>query len=85
MGSQSTNEPFQENLEDSSRDERVKNTDSCIVDIPEAADADLAEEEYDKRHEESDQGCSPDGDLRCVSEQPPRRIRLMANLQSHYA
>lgn len=41
VGAQAANEPLEEDLEDSSADERVQNTDDGIVGVPEGADADL--------------------------------------------
>ena len=41
VGSQTTDEPFQEDLENSSGNQTVQKTDNCIVGIPERAYADL--------------------------------------------
>ena len=61
MWSKATDEPFDEDLEDSSSDERVEETSNGIVDVPKGADADL----HAQNNEDWDQGaehCSrPDG------------------------
>ena len=59
---ETANEPLDENLEHSCGDEGVEETDSGVVDIPERAHADLADEEHGEGDEESHKCGCPDGD-----------------------
>lgn len=56
---ETSDEPFDEDLEDGRGDEGVQETDGCIVHVPEAADADLADEEDG----DGDQGCHEGGSI----------------------
>ena len=62
MWSKATDEPFNEDLEDSSSNERVEKTNDGIVDVPKRADANL----HAQNNEDWDQGAehcgSPDRD-----------------------
>ena len=57
--SQTTNEPLDEDLEDGSGDERVQQTDSGVVDVPERAGTDLHNEEDSEWDEEGHESCGP--------------------------
>jgi hypothetical protein len=59
---ETTDQPFEENLEDGSGDERVEESDDCIVGIPERANADLADENDDDGDESAEKCSEPDGD-----------------------
>lgn len=50
VGSKAADEPFEEDLEDGSGDQGVEKADDCIVDVPEAADSDLADQNYGNRN-----------------------------------
>lgn len=55
MRTKTTDEPFEENLEDGRCDERIEETDHRIVHIPKRSDADLNNQEgcdWDERCEE---------------------------------
>lgn len=56
---QTTNKPLDEDLKDSGSDQGVEQTDGCVVDVPEAASADLNDQEDSKGNEESHQSSSP--------------------------
>ena len=43
MGAKTANQPFDEDLEDGCRDERIEETNGGVVDVPEATNADLAD------------------------------------------
>lgn len=58
---ETADEPLDEDLEDSCGDERVQEANGCVVDVPEAASADLDNQEDGKRDEEGHQRGSPDG------------------------
>lgn len=62
MRAQTANEPLDEDLEDGGSDERVEEANGGIVDVPEAAGADLHNEEDGKGDEEGHEGGGPDGD-----------------------
>lgn len=47
VGTQATNEPLEEDLEDGGGDERIKDTDNGIVGIPERTNADLHAEDHE--------------------------------------
>jgi hypothetical protein len=57
-----SNQPLDEDLEDSRDNQRVQQTNGCVVDIPERADSDLADKENGKGDEERHESSSPDGD-----------------------
>jgi Tfp pilus assembly major pilin PilA len=57
----SSNEPLDEDLEDSGGDERVQQTDGSVVDVPEAASTDLNNQEDGKGNEKGHESSSPDG------------------------
>jgi hypothetical protein len=59
--SEATDEPLDEDLEDSGGDKRVEKTDGGIVEVPEAANADLHASEDEDRDQSSKHGGSPDG------------------------
>jgi hypothetical protein len=59
---QTTNEPLDEHLENSCRDERVQETDGSVVDVPEAASTDLNDQEHCEGNEEGHESSSPDRD-----------------------
>jgi hypothetical protein len=59
---ETSNEPFDENLEDGCHDERVEQTNGGVVDIPERPDPDLADEEDGEGNEEGHERSRPDGD-----------------------
>lgn len=61
MRTQATNQPLDKDLEDGSCDERVKQPDDGVVDIPEGADADLHDQEDGDGHEGCQQSGGPDG------------------------
>jgi hypothetical protein len=52
VGTQTANEPLDEDLEDCCSDEGVEEANGSIVDIPEGANANLADEEDDERDED---------------------------------
>lgn len=54
---ETTDEPLEEDLEDSGRDETVEKTHDGVVHIPEASDADLHEEEDEDGDKGSKHGC----------------------------
>lgn len=60
--SQTTNEPLDEHLENGSSDERVQKTDRRVVDVPEAAGADLDDQEDEEWNEEGHECGGVDGD-----------------------
>ena len=57
-----TDKPLDEDLKYSSRDERVEQADGGVVDIPEAAGADLHDQEDREWNAEGHECCSPDRD-----------------------
>lgn len=59
-----TNEPLQENLEDSCANNGVEETEDRIVQIPKATDANRAAEEDEDRDKYGEHGSSPDRYLR---------------------
>jgi hypothetical protein len=61
MRSETTDEPLNEDLEDSGGDKRVEKTDGSVVEVPEAADADLHHSEDEDGDQSSKHGGSPDG------------------------
>ena len=62
VGAQTADKPFDEDLEDGGGDEGVEEADGGIVDVPEGAHADLADEEDSEGDEEGHEGRGPDGD-----------------------
>ena len=58
---ETTNEPLDEDLEDGSSDKRVQQTNGGVVHIPEAAGADLHNEEDKEGDEEGHESGGPDG------------------------
>lgn len=62
MGTEASNQPLDENLEHSSRDETVQQANSRIIDIPEASDANLTDQEDGERDEERQESSGPDWD-----------------------
>lgn len=58
--SQTSDEPFEEDLEDSGGNETVEDTDDTVVDVPEAADADLTDEDGGDGDERSEHSGRPD-------------------------
>lgn len=56
---QTSNEPLDENLEDSCNNQGIKQTDSRVVDVPKRTYSDLADEEDSKWNEERHEGSSP--------------------------
>jgi hypothetical protein len=62
VGTKSSNEPLDEDLEDSGDNQGVEKTNGSVVDVPEAAHTDGADEEDDKRNKEGQESSSPDGD-----------------------
>lgn len=58
---ETANKPLDEDLEDGSGDERVQQTDGSVVDVPEAAGADLNDQEDNERNEERHQSGGVDG------------------------
>jgi hypothetical protein len=56
-----SNEPFDEDLEDGCRDKSVEQTNDCIVDVPEAANPYLADEEDSNGNKGGEERGSPDG------------------------
>lgn len=60
--SETTNKPLDEDLENSSGDERVEKTDGGIVEVPETADTDLHHQEDEDGDQSSQQSSSPDRD-----------------------
>jgi len=52
VGTETTDKPLDEDLEDGCGDERVQEADGCVVDVPEAAGADLDNQEDGKGDEE---------------------------------
>ena len=58
--SETTDEPLDEDLEDSGSDKRVEKTDGSVVEVPEAADADLHASEDEDGDQSSKHGGSPD-------------------------
>ena len=60
VGAKTSDEPLDEDLEDSSCDEGVEESNSSVVDIPEATSADLDDEEDGEGDEKCHQGGSPD-------------------------
>lgn len=61
VGTQSTDEELDEDLEDGGADEGVEQADDGVVDIPEGADADLHEEYDDDGDDGGEEGREPDG------------------------
>jgi hypothetical protein len=59
--SETTNEPLDEDLENSSGDERVEKTDSGVVEVPETADTDLHHQEDEDGDQSSQHSSSPNG------------------------
>lgn len=59
--SEATDEPLDEDLEDSGGDKRVEKTDGSVVEVPEAANADLHASEDEDGDQSSKHGGSPDG------------------------
>lgn len=62
MGTKTTDEPLDEDLEDSGGDEGVEQTNGGVVDVPEAAGADLDDQEDQEGNEEGHKGSSIDWD-----------------------
>jgi hypothetical protein len=60
VGAKTSDEPLDEDLEDSSGDEGVEESNGSVIDIPEATSADLDDEEDGEGDEECHQGGSPD-------------------------
>ena len=58
MRAKAANEPFNEDLEDGGGNKRVEKADGGVIYVPEAADADLADEEDDNRDEDGEEGGS---------------------------
>jgi len=56
------NEPFDEDLEDGGGNEGVEEADGGVIYVPEAADADLTDEEDDDGDEDGEEGGCYDGD-----------------------
>jgi hypothetical protein len=55
-----SNEPLDEDLENGGNNQGVQKTNGSVVDVPEAADADGADQEDSKGNEESHESSSPD-------------------------
>lgn len=62
VGSETADEPFDEDLEDCGCDEGVEEADYGVVEVPEGADADLHYEEDCDGDEGGEEGGGPDGD-----------------------
>lgn len=60
MRSETTNKPFEENLEDGGADERVEKSNDCVVHIPERSNADLDNEEGGDGNERGEERGFPD-------------------------
>jgi hypothetical protein len=61
MRSKSSNQPFQEDLEDGRSDKGIEETNDSIVYVPEAANANLANEDYGDRDQRTKEGSLPNG------------------------
>lgn len=61
MVRRTSDEPLDEHLEDSGNDQGVQQANGCVIDIPERAHSDLADEEDSKGNEEGHEGSGPDG------------------------
>lgn len=62
MRAETSNEPLDEDLEDGSHDQGVQKTNGGVVDIPERAHPDLADEEDGEGDEEGHESGGPNGD-----------------------
>lgn len=61
MRAKTANEPFQKDLEDRRRDERVQQPDDAVVDVPEGSDANLHQEYRGNGHHGCEKRSQPDG------------------------
>jgi len=61
MWTQTTNQPFEKDLEDGSSDEGVEEPDGSIIDVPEGADPDLHDQEDGDGDERGEECGGPDG------------------------
>lgn len=61
MRPQAANQPLEEDLEDSSADERVEKANNSVVHVPEAADANLHDEKDGNWDQSTEHGSRPDG------------------------
>jgi hypothetical protein len=60
--SQAADEPLDKDLEDGGADERVKETDNSVVDVPERSNADLHHKNDEDGDDAGEKGGEPDGD-----------------------